>query len=98
MDNINIGNCRQYHCINDIIFNKQQQCINDNRQYQWIDIANHNVWIILGNSDRKIGWLAGCLSFIAYQPLRVIQCQIQFTYMNYIWFVTIFLYEFTFSL
>ena len=33
--------------------------------------------------------LVGCLSFTAYQPLWVIQCQIRFTYMNYIWFVTI---------
>ena len=32
----------------------------------------------------------GCLSFMAHQPLRVIQYQIRFTYMNYIWFVTIF--------
>ena len=34
--------------------------------------------------------LVGGLSFTAYQTLWVIQCQIRFTYMNYIWFVTIF--------
>ena len=33
--------------------------------------------------------LVVCLSFVAHQPLWVIQCQIRFTYMNYI-FVTIF--------
>ena len=32
----------------------------------------------------------GYLSCMAHQPLWVIQCQIRFTYMNYIWFVTIF--------
>ena len=34
--------------------------------------------------------VVGYLSFMAHQPLWVIQCQIRFTYMNYIWFVTIF--------
>ena len=31
-----------------------------------------------------IVWLVGWLSFTAYQPLWVIQCQIRFTSMNYI--------------